>query len=183
MSDERAPIEHLVDLFVFAPIGLLATLHQDLPKQLAQRRQAVENRVQLARFIGQMAVRQGQKELNSRLAARRSSAAATDATASEQSSTRFDTPTAPTAPTETAPAPSAAENVAPAAGAGGDAPAGAGTDEATLPIIGYESLPAINVVQRLATLRPDEVEQIRVFEQAHRGRRTILAKIEQLQAG
>jgi hypothetical protein len=36
-------------------------------------------------------------------------------------------------------------------------------------------------VHRLPTLRPGELEQVRAFEQANRARRTILAKIEQLQ--
>jgi hypothetical protein len=50
-----------------------------------------------------------------------------------------------------------------------------------LPVSDYESLAAIHVVHRLATLRPDELERVREFEQTHRARRTILAKIEQLQ--
>ena len=51
----------------------------------------------------------------------------------------------------------------------------------SLPIGDYESLAAIHVVQRLNSLRDDEIEQIRRFETAHRARRTILAKIAQLQ--
>ena len=51
----------------------------------------------------------------------------------------------------------------------------------SLAISGYESLPAVNVVQRLITLTADEIEQIRRFEIANRGRRTILAKIDVLQ--
>ena len=54
---------------------------------------------------------------------------------------------------------------------------------ADLPIGDYESVPAINVVERLRSMTADEVEQIRLFEVAHRGRRTILAKIDQLQHG
>ena len=50
-----------------------------------------------------------------------------------------------------------------------------------LPIPDYESLAAMHVVDRLATLRPDELEQVRAFEQSNRARRTVLAKIEQLQ--
>jgi hypothetical protein len=51
-----------------------------------------------------------------------------------------------------------------------------------LPIPDYESLAAIHVVDRLSTLRPDELEQVRAFEQGNRARRTVLAKVEQLQA-
>ena len=49
-----------------------------------------------------------------------------------------------------------------------------------LPLEDYESLAASHVVARLDRLSPDELVQIREFEEAHRGRRTILGKIEQL---
>jgi ElaB/YqjD/DUF883 family membrane-anchored ribosome-binding protein len=49
-----------------------------------------------------------------------------------------------------------------------------------LPLEDYESLAASHVVARLDRLSRDELVQIREFEEAHRGRRTILGKIEQL---
>ncbi len=52
-----------------------------------------------------------------------------------------------------------------------------------LPLHGYESLAASQVVARLSRLAPDELELIRAFEIGHRGRRTILGKIDQLLAG
>ena len=52
----------------------------------------------------------------------------------------------------------------------------------TCPIDDYESLAASQVVDRLPTLRPDELEAVRTFEAGHRGRRTILGKIDQLLA-
>lgn len=51
-----------------------------------------------------------------------------------------------------------------------------------LPIDEYESLAASQVVARLPTLTEAELEQVRSFEAAHRGRRTILGKIDQLLA-
>jgi len=51
-----------------------------------------------------------------------------------------------------------------------------------LPIDEYESLAASQVVARLPTLTPSELEEVRSFEAAHRGRRTILGKIDQLLA-
>ncbi len=70
--------------------------------------------------------------------------------------------------------------------AGGSGPAGPelsapGSDELAIP--GYDSLSAFQVVQRLAGLAPGELESVRVYEAAGRGRRTILTKISQLQAG
>ncbi len=51
-----------------------------------------------------------------------------------------------------------------------------------LPIDDYESLAASQVVSRLERLDPEALAVIEEFELAHRGRRTILGKIEQLRA-
>jgi hypothetical protein len=49
-----------------------------------------------------------------------------------------------------------------------------------LPIDEYESLAASQVVARLPTLTEDELAAVRAFEAGHRGRRTILGRIDQL---
>lgn len=51
-------------------------------------------------------------------------------------------------------------------------------DELAIP--GYDTLAASQVVQRLAGLNSVDLEAIASYETAHRGRRTILAKTEQL---
>jgi hypothetical protein len=107
------------------------------------------------------------------------------------------------------PAPSAAEEAAdPGSSAGADAPvvdvdfgARAGSDgpgeaqapaspraasasrpkAAALAIPGYDSLSASQVVQRLAGLSQAELAAVGEYEAAHRGRRTILTRIGQLQ--
>ncbi len=95
-----------------------------------------------------------------------------------------------TKPSSPAPGPER-ERTTPVAPAGGPADAapvavldGDPDDQSTeLPLHGYESLAASQVVARLSRLEPDELELIRAFELAHRGRRTILGKIDQLLAG
>lgn len=89
-----------------------------------------------------------------------------------------------TSPSET----SMAGYVSPAPVAGSTEPrAAAEADEtpdapgaATLPIEDYESLAASQVVTRLAALTPEGLVEVREFESAHRGRRTIIGKIDQL---
>lgn len=49
-----------------------------------------------------------------------------------------------------------------------------------LPIEEYESLAASQVVARLDGLSPSELRQVRQFEAVHRGRRTVLGKVDQL---
>jgi hypothetical protein len=50
----------------------------------------------------------------------------------------------------------------------------------TLPIHDYDELSASQVVERLEGLAPADLVAVRAYEQQHRGRRTILGKIEQL---
>ena len=56
-----------------------------------------------------------------------------------------------------------------------------GPDVADLAITDYDSLSASHVVTRLPGLTLDELEAVRAYELAHRGRKTILNKIVQLQ--
>jgi hypothetical protein len=56
-------------------------------------------------------------------------------------------------------------------------------DAVHLPIDEYESLAASHVVARLDNLTPTELRQVRRFEIAHRGRRTVIGRIDQLLGG
>jgi hypothetical protein len=88
-----------------------------------------------------------------------------------------------------------AADVGPSAGADGpggpDADAGvarrardpgAALDAAELAIAGYEDLAASHIVARLDGLDRDDLVAIRRFEMTHRGRRTVVGKIDQLLA-
>ena len=77
-------------------------------------------------------------------------------------------PSTMAAPEEEPASPAAAPS-SPAGGAG------------ALAIPGYDALSASQVVQRLAGLATDELEAVRTYETATRGRRTILNRIAQLQ--
>jgi hypothetical protein len=68
--------------------------------------------------------------------------------------------------------------------AGRPAPGGSGPDAppaGALAIPGYDSLSASQVVQRLAGLSGEELAAVGIYEEANRGRRTILNRIDQLQ--
>src|SRR5690606_21180894 len=67
-------------------------------------------------------------------------------------------------------------------GAGGEAPASPPAAPTTLGIPDYDSLSASQVVPRLEGLSPEELQAVREYESATRGRKTILNKIVQLQA-
>jgi hypothetical protein len=61
-------------------------------------------------------------------------------------------------------------------------PHGDHSPAASLPIDHYESLPASHVVARLEHLERHDLDAVRRFEVAHRGRRTVLGRIDQLLA-
>ena len=60
-------IHRLMDQFVFAPIGALAAMKGDLEGSAERGRQRVELQLRNARFIGEMAVQHGSKEIVRRL--------------------------------------------------------------------------------------------------------------------
>ena len=56
-------------------------------------------------------------------------------------------------------------------------------DQDELAVPDYDALAASQVVPRLATLSPEELEAIGRYERAHRNRQTILNKVSQLRGG
>ena len=163
----RGPVGHVLDLFVFAPLGLLAESHTIVPKLAESGRQHVDSRVQLARMVGQFAVQHGRQHAAKVVAGLRANGARTE-----------------TAPA-TGPAPDAdllddedGPVRSPVAGA-----EEGGITEDDLAIPSYDSLAASQVVPRLDGLNSIELEAVRRYEEAHRGRRTVLGKIALLQQG
>jgi hypothetical protein len=59
-------------------------------------------------------------------------------------------------------------------------PSSASTTDAGLPISDYDGLSAMQIIARLDGLSRGALERVRVYELAHRARRTILATIDQL---
>lgn len=154
MSD---PLTRLVELTVYAPIGLAAVARERLPDYVEEGRTRVEQRLTLARFIGQMVVTQGRRELERRVRA-----------AAEPPPPRLRVvPDVSPPAAEPAPEPDT------------DEPA---PDADDLPIEAYESLAAAQVVARLADLDDIGLARVEHFERAHRNRRTVLNRIDQLRS-
>lgn len=174
----RTPVEqavaHAVDLFVYAPIGLLFDGATLLP-QLVERGRS---QVSMARLIGRFAVGQGRTEAT-RAASRLQDQAAGVLGFIGDSVTVPSTERVPTTPTSP---PHAAE---PARAVATDATPGAapppGLAPADLAIPDYDGLSASQVVNRLAGLSAAELASVQRYEAANRGRKTILSKVAQLQ--
>ncbi|CAB4893803.1 unannotated protein [freshwater metagenome] len=165
MADGADPLGRLIDIVLYAPVGLLTLAQKELPDLIAAGKTRVDNQITLARFIGKMALRQGSSEFKRRMQA-------TDQARQPQ-----------VVPVHVVQ--QATSTTAPASAIGGAHSAdqvGVGLTESDVAIDAYDSLAASQVVLRLGSLDGIELETVRQYETSHRARRTILGKITQLQA-
>ena len=172
MPEEKNPVDQVLDLVVFAPLGLALTARTQLPEMVAKGRTQVENQLSMARFIGQFAVQHGKGEVEKRIKAYTDRPPPPEPPTAQ---TRPERPPGATVPVTVRVEPAADSNGV-AAPEAGPAPS---ADE--LAIHGYDALSASQVVQRLAGLSSAELEQVRRYEASTRGRKTVLTKISQLQ--
>lgn len=183
MADERTPIDQLLDLVVYAPFGLAVTVREELPQLVEKGRARLTGQVAMARMMGQFAVQMGQKEAERRVRDAVDRFGDVLPTGRPPSPSPSPTTTGLRADADDA-APSAPGTEAAAADRPGSAPGPADRPPSDgLPIHGYDSLSASQVVQRLAGLTPDELAAVEAYERATRGRRTILSRAAQLHAG
>ncbi len=63
----EAWVERVLDVMVYAPVGLAVQLRTDVPRLVADGRAHVESRVKVARWVGEMAVHFGARQLSARL--------------------------------------------------------------------------------------------------------------------
>ena len=170
MIDHKSPFDQALDLVLFVPVGLAITAREQLPRLAEKGREQVTGQVAMARMIGKFAVSQGQRE------ATRVRQQAIGALSGFRVIPRNGKP-GPPGPR----GPATRRSPGLATNGSRDEEQGA-PSSATLAIPGYDSLSASQVVQRLGGLAPEELEAVRQYESATRGRRTILSKIAQLQS-
>jgi hypothetical protein len=186
MTDDdstKGPLGQMIDALVYAPIGLFFDGPTLLPKLVADGK----NHAKGARVFGEFAVRQGRAELGRRLSS-------FEAQAEEVLRTLGvlpDDEVEPPGPPGTGMLPGdgyvggAGAAAARTFSSGGNGSAEVDDDSPaveTLAIPDYDSLSASQVVTRLDGLEPDELEAVRSYESTHRGRKTILNKVAQIQA-
>ena len=186
-AEPAKPLDVALDLFVYAPVGLALAAAEEIPKLAVRGRATVTAQLTMARMLGQFAVAQGRRELDRRFGGSRPAPVPTPPS---------DPVTTPYQPAENRsyedllasdpvtpdphpePVVTPVEPVSPDAGGAPVAPPTGG-----LAIPGYDSLSASQVVQRLAGLSKEELAAVGAYEEAHRGRRTILTRVRQLQDG
>ena len=191
MAEEEAepnPIEQLVEILVYAPVGLLYEYQEVIP-QLVKRG---KSQVQLAKVLGQMAMRARSAE----------SAGASERSEPERRDPGADLVNVATdliarAVTEFGAAVGLAPDRDERSGGGRSAgdrsgssaePASAAMEEASpelppappLPIATYDSLTAREIIPLLEALSSEQRQVVRAHEEAGRARKTVLAKLDRL---
>ncbi|MEO6318024.1 MAG: hypothetical protein ABIP36_04500 [Acidimicrobiales bacterium] len=183
---EKTPAEQAVELFVYAPIGLLFEGASLLP-QLVEKG---KSQVSMARMIGKFAVGQGRTEATKAAGKLHDQAAGVldflgdSVTPMPADLHEVDITAPPTSPEPVVEVPPARKATKPAARPVRKAatkPTSA-TSTTSLAIPDYDGLSASQVVNRLAGLSTTELKAVQAYETANRGRKTILSKVAQLQS-
>jgi hypothetical protein len=183
MTDHKSPLERALDVFVYAPVGLALTAAEELPGLIEKGRERVTNQVTMARVVGQFVANQGAQEAGKAVKQAADALAGLGIVPGPRPGAQTNGPAVSAGagggvpPAGTSSASSISTN---GSGDGHAAPAPPPDD---LAIPGYDALSASQVVQRLDGLASGELEAVREYETATRGRRTILSKIAQLQYG
>jgi hypothetical protein len=202
VSQQQNPLERAVDLFVYAPIGVAMFARDTVPTflkmfvsrgqtELQHRKKSIADHAHQYRAVGRFAVKYGGPEV------RRSASDRIDGARrlAEETFSGVIVPRLPARPGGPAPTPAPAPAPAPAPKApppvttpvSEPSPSiastnGASVTEPSLAIPEYDQLSASQVVERLDGLTATELDEVRAYEVAHRGRSTILGKIVQLTA-
>ena len=194
-DDKKTPIEHTLDVFVYLPLGFVLDFPQSIPRYIDRgRRELSPSRLLSRGGPGSAPGLFDARERLSRLHAHTQSTLRalgvgtdasdpTTASGNGRAAVNGHRPPASPGPTATPAAPTQGA-ASPASGAAEvpPAPAEPAPDPSTLAITDYDSLSASQVVPRLDSLATDELEGIRAYESATRGRKTILNKIAQIQS-
>jgi hypothetical protein len=181
---QRSPADLVLDLAFYAPLGLAVTALEAVPGLARKGRDRLAPQVGLARTVGQIAVRQGYRQISrfrppiGKPPAARPKAARTGSTSPGPTTPGPTTPGPATSAADPSPPPPPPDPVDDLT----DQPVTDGLAAAELAIPSYDSLSAPQVLQRLDGLSRDEVAAVMAYEAATRRRRTILDRAEQLLA-
>ena len=199
------PVERLLDLCVFAPLGFVTDASRVIPDLAERGRQQVT----VARMVGEFAVTWGNTKVQGMVAQAQEHAVEVLQRLGVASPEPGQAPGSPLSEPEPEPpavprdgplrddaveGPGVAEEpevveiddvwlVEDAFLASVTAPVAGAAEAATLAIPDYDNLSASQVVPRLDGLTPAELDAVLRYERGHRHRRTILNRVAQLQNG
>jgi hypothetical protein len=199
-DDQRNPVDELVDLFVYAPIGMLYEYDEVIPRLIKRGK----SQVQVARLLGRMAMSGTGQDVMGKVAGGVASSVAKQITEvgaaiglappteTDRERSPAPPPPGPGSTTDSPPPPphpsppaveavQAAEAVEAAQDEADEALEDQDPAEAPqLPIAGYDDLTAKEIIGLLDDLSPAQRDRVRSHEQANRARKTVLGKLDRL---
>lgn len=165
MSDDRSSLDTVLDVLVYAPLGIAVQLQKEFPALVERGRQAVTHQGAMYKAVGEFAVGQVKSK------------------AEEHAGGIYDLLSSVGLIQKDEPAPDdfeTADTEPPDPGDTSDTRDDSVPARSGLPIDDYETLPAAQIVPMLAGLGAEEQSAIGEYEAAHRGRRTILGRLQRL---
>ena len=195
MPDEKDNVERAKELFVYGPIGLAMYVRDTAPSflkvfvargraEVEQRSKAVGDQLGQVRDMGETAAGGGAPQLlrlvSDGLARVRETAEGALGALGTMSNDDPGAGGTPPGDVDRDRRDGGAEQSRADVTAGAGPPGSGARNDAHLAIPDYDDLSASQVVDRLAGLGAPDLEAIRAHEVSHRGRATILGKIEQL---
>lgn len=187
MAEERSLHETLLDYVVYAPVGAAMLAIEEVPRLAEQGRKRLGQQLAIAKMVGKFAVNEGKRRVGTtppRPAPAAGRSAASTASAAAEPPAPARTAQGARDAAQTVREPSTRSTVPPASTPGPATVGEPGTEPVgpakALPIPGYDTLAASQVVERLASLSPAELEAVRAYESSTRRRRTVLHRVAQL---
>lgn len=183
----------VIETVLYGPLGLVLEARTLMPRLVQRGR----SEVAMAKMVGQFAVRKGTEDLAAGAlvgqdkllgvlrGTRMFGAGGSEPTAPRSTTPPSTTPPSTTSSTTGETTSDSGDTAAPPSPSRVSAHAAeqaAGIDPSDLAIMGYDLLSASQVVPRLESLTTSELELVARYEAGTRGRKTILAKVSQLQA-
>ena len=190
-------VKKILDYFVYAPIGVISSLADSLPKAVENGRQVVEARGMAAKFVGKMAVDFAGSAIKSQLDDAKENVGGKVASvlpepwgdlarfilgiedkqqgSSSTATTAEDESSASTTVVDVEVTDETVVPVSPTEAQEQGAPNGI---EEVIP--SYGTLSANQIVSKLERLSAQELRSVLEFETAHRGRKTIISRVTDL---
>ncbi|MDA8103673.1 MAG: hypothetical protein M0Z34_11985 [Nitrospiraceae bacterium] len=177
-------LKKLIDYAVYAPVGIIHSIAEAMPRAVEEGRAVVESRAAAARFIGRMAVGMAETKAQEQLAeVRKQAEGLIDLVLPEPWADlahmvlgdQREEPTPPAAREEDFVQSVPAESAIPKAPR---IQVDLGEVEAVIP--NYATLSATQITAKMDLLSKRELRLVYEYELGHRGRKTILARAEKL---
>lgn len=165
-EDETNPVDLALDLFVYAPLGALLEFSDRLPELARRGRERFESQAPAAKMVGQFAVSTGRKKIEGQVGdvVAKGREILQDLGVIEAPPSDDDQP--------------AEQHQTPDEHAQQD-PAAEGTIADV--IEGYAEMTAVKIMPMLSSLTRPQRNVVRAFELGNRARRTVLARLDQLE--